>query len=144
VAIAALAIAFRGHGALQVVALLIVAIAGLYVIVEDLIGEARTKSHNGEISSAPADVEPPQAHIRNALCILQLGGIPVVDRHEADKSVVIVPRDHWEAAQARLWRAVYQLEGRPPTRNTTTRQRLAEIDSARDRERLHLLAAREA
>jgi len=145
VAIAALAIAFGAHGALQLVALVVVAIAGLYVIVEDLIGEARSKSHNGESSSAiPApDVRPASAHIRDALAVLELTGMRIIDRHD-DKSIIMVPLADWTDATRRLWNAVYQLEGRPPTRNTTTRQRLAEVDSARDRERLHLLAARES
>lgn len=117
----------------NLLAIAVCALATVQIIVTDLIGET---------SSAPADGESPAEHIRNALCVLELGSIPIIDRHQVD--LVIVPRDHWEAAQARLWRAVYQLEGRPPTRNQSTKKRLAEIDGARDRERLTLLASREA
>lgn len=119
----------------NLLAIAVCALATVQIIVTDLIGET---------SSAPADGESPAEHIRNALCVLELGAIPIIDRHQVDRSLVIVPRDHWEAAQARLWRAVYELEGRPPTRNHSTRKRLAQVDAARDRERLTLLAARES
>jgi hypothetical protein len=94
--------------------------------------------------------ETPAEYIRNALSILQLTAVHVYDRAD-EGSVVFIPLEDWNAARARLARAVCELEQgtfpdptfvpvsgdtRPPTRNVTTRERHRLLDSTRDAERL--------
>lgn len=109
-------------------------------------------SKTRETVSRDISRETPAEHIGNALAILQLTGTRVMDRAD-DGSVIIVPLADWEAAMSRLHRALLELRfaespdvigGRPsvsgdtrrPTRNSTARARQADLDSARDTERL--------